>query len=511
MFTQNPVILGKFGESHRLWQGIPGIEITAKGNMYFCWYSGETGEDIGNYALLFRGTENAAPVLIGAAVPEEKHRCFDPCLWIDPLGRLWFSWARYPDDGVFAVLCDDPDAEKPQFGVEFFVAHNVMMNKPTVLSTGEWVFPAAVWKHGDYPAGLPRLAYAAVTADQGKTFSLRGGVDAPDRCFDEHMFLERSDGVLAVYVRNYPGISMALSYDRGSHWSDCFDSGIPAPNTRFFIRRLRSGRILLINHLPDGNGATSRTRLTVFLSEDDGRTWPYFLMLDERRNVSYPDAAEAPDGSLYIIYDRERGDCDSYEAARAQAREILLAHITEEDILNGTVRSPGSFLKKTVSRLGDYDGDSGPLYEDFRARVRADAAARYMKETEPEAILARLFLKERIPCCLRNRIDCGKIDLLCERFRQNPDAGILAEIIREIRLGSAETDEDSLFGSILKLTDPCPDDKLTGTALAEAAGVSRCYLSWLILHKTGMDADLFCDVRRNRINKSFHTDSTEKR
>ncbi len=43
------------------------------------------------------------------------------------------------------------------------------------------------------------------------------------------------------------------------------------------------------------------------LSEDDGATWKYSLMIDERDDVSYPDAKEADDGYIYITYDRERG------------------------------------------------------------------------------------------------------------------------------------------------------------------------------------------------------------
>ena len=28
-----------------------------------------------------------------AADYDKDHRCFDPCIWLDPLGRLWFVWA----------------------------------------------------------------------------------------------------------------------------------------------------------------------------------------------------------------------------------------------------------------------------------------------------------------------------------------------------------------------------------------------------------------------------------
>ena len=90
------------------------------------------------------------------------------------------------------------------------------------------------------------------------------------------------------------------------------------------------------------------------LSEDEGATWKGFLLLDGRSNVSYPDVKEADDGFLYIIYDRERGarysrdiDYSAYEKA------ILMAKVTEVDILAGELVTEGSKLRMTVTKLGE--------------------------------------------------------------------------------------------------------------------------------------------------------------
>ena len=56
--------------------------------------------------------------------------------------------------------------------------------------------------------------------------------------------------------------------------------------------------------------------------------------------ISYPDVALAPDGYLYIQYDRNR----------AEDGEILFARITEKDIIAGTIVSERSALRKLVSR-----------------------------------------------------------------------------------------------------------------------------------------------------------------
>ena len=77
--------------------------------------------------------------------------------------------------------------------------------------------------------------------------------------------------------------------------------------------------------------------------------------------VSYPDAHENEDGYIDIVYDRERGaQLKSINEAYLQAREILLARITEQDILQGSLCSERSYLKRVASKLGrlsEQDGD----------------------------------------------------------------------------------------------------------------------------------------------------------
>ena len=83
----------------------------------------------------------------------------------------------------------------------------------------------------------------------GKTFERIGGADVPKRSFDEHMVLELSDGVLAMYVRANYGIGVSYSYDRGRTWTKGIDSGLGGPCSRFFIRRFPTSQILTTSHI----------------------------------------------------------------------------------------------------------------------------------------------------------------------------------------------------------------------------------------------------------------------
>jgi predicted neuraminidase len=73
------------------------------------------------------------------------------------------------------------------------------------------------------------------------------------------------------------------------------------------------------------NNSTTRNKMSAFLSKDGGKTWPHKLVLDERENVSYPDADQTSDGTIHVVFDRER----------TGAKDILYCRFTENDILNG--------------------------------------------------------------------------------------------------------------------------------------------------------------------------------
>lgn len=90
--------LKKFGTNHRFWQGIPGLEKTKGGRLFACFYSGNRCEDRDNCCMLVKSDDDGKTWSepIAAAYRSKLFRCYDPCLWIDPLGRLWFIWALAP-------------------------------------------------------------------------------------------------------------------------------------------------------------------------------------------------------------------------------------------------------------------------------------------------------------------------------------------------------------------------------------------------------------------------------
>ncbi|MBI1355173.1 MAG: exo-alpha-sialidase [Acidobacteria bacterium] len=364
----------EYADQSRRWQGIPGVERAPGGRLWATWYSGGTGEGPLNYVVLTTSDDDGASWsrVRWVVDPTDPVRAFDPCLWTDPQGRLWLFWAQSAGlwdgrGGVWAMVSDDPDAAAPRWSEPRRIADGVMMNKPIVDSHGDWLLPISGWrfKPPSIEKGLEAMAYPEpakaaaafarplgdrggslvyASSDKGRTFEFRGQALVPEPQHDEHMLVERRDHSLWMLVRTAYGIGESVSTDGGASWSAGGPLGIEHPVTRFHIRRLASGRLLLVRHVPDPANPKSRTNLTAFLSDDDGRSWRGGLLLDGRPQVSYPDAAEGPDGTLYVIYDRERGG----------AKEILLARVREADILAQKVVSPGSELRILVNRaLGE--------------------------------------------------------------------------------------------------------------------------------------------------------------
>ncbi|NOZ21247.1 MAG: exo-alpha-sialidase [Planctomycetes bacterium] len=344
----------KHADDARIFQGIPGLERAPNGRLWATWYSGGRGEGPENFVtLVTSGDDGATWSSLKLAIdPPGDVRAFDPCLWCDPMGRLWFFWAQgysWWDGraGVWAIVTEDPGDEDPAWSAPRRLCSGIMMNKPTVLSTGEWLLPAAVWEiepnsreERRFDLGNEKRPNVVCSTDRGETWSLLGGPVLADRNCDEHMLVERRDGRLWMLVRTQYGVGESFSSDGGRTYSPGRRSETVThiPHARFFIRRLASGKLLLVKHEPcDGK---SRSHLMATLSDDDGETWEGGLLLDERGGVSYPDGVQAPDGRIYMIYDFDR----------TGAKEILMAVFTEEDVARGECVSDRARLRVLINR-----------------------------------------------------------------------------------------------------------------------------------------------------------------
>jgi predicted neuraminidase len=335
-----------------------GIARTPGGRLWAAWVGGEDGPKA--FFVVNRSDDDGAtwskPCLVidsqSANIPLPRSVIVGN-LWTAPDGRLWLFFDQTMNhydgrQGVWATICDNPDADKPAWSAPRRIWHGAVLNKPTVLANGEWLLPvefpafngSGPMRHVNTELEPLRGANVFASADQGQTWTRRGCLRFPNPDWDEHMFVELKDGRLWMLARTRDGVMQSFSADGGKTWDAPTFPTFKHPVARFHIRRLASGRILLVKHGETIDAHEGRSKLTAWLSEDEGQTWRGGLMLDDRKGISYPDGFQAPDGTLYISYDHNR----------STDGEILLARFTEDDILARQLTGPKSKLQLLISR-----------------------------------------------------------------------------------------------------------------------------------------------------------------
>jgi len=371
----------EWAKSTRGAQGVAGIERTLKGRLWATWFASKSPGGVENpfsHVVLATSTDDGRswvdPVLIVG--PNHFIRAYDPCLWIDPLGRMWLFWAATADMqdgrmGVWAIVTDKPESAKPSWSKPVRIGDGIMKNRPTVTRNGDWLLTLGLCRDNkrlpymrltdeaiapytramiSHELGEKRGSNVFRSTDQGKTFHFHGQARVPSTLVDEHMIVERRDGSLWMLVRTSYGIGESVSTDGGRTWSpgnEYMKGGVTVGDARFFIRRLQSGALLMVMH--DGRFTKTRSHMAAFVSDDDGATWQGGLMLDERARVTYPDGVQAPDGTLYVIYDFERGTMT--RDGHAGSGSIVMATFREEDVRAGRVVTDKARLKAVISRL----------------------------------------------------------------------------------------------------------------------------------------------------------------
>lgn len=332
-----------------------GIERTPSGRFWACWTAG--GDNPDSFMILINSNDSGETwskpkVVVDSQNPEfnEKRTVQNGNLWTDPSGSLWFFFDQSMMDfdgraGVWSSVCKNPDAENPIWSKPARIWHGTAKSKPVVLSGGEWVLPVSLlnrdiidkssgkYLNAYHELDSLRMAHMFISHNKGKTWLRQGGIRFPSASFDEHHIIELNDGTLWMTARTNNGIWESFSNDKGKKWTNP-QKYLEHTSSRHFIRRLKSGRILLVKHGELNEKTNNRSKLMAFISEDEGKTWKGGLILDARDNISYPDGIQAPDGRIYISYDHER----------SKLGEILMAKFNEEDILAGKLVSPASKL-----------------------------------------------------------------------------------------------------------------------------------------------------------------------
>ena len=266
----------------------------------------------------------------------------DPCPVIDRMtGRIYLVYDRYPegfemssagfglDSGTAWVTYSTDDGrtwsdpinitettKKPEWTE---IAHGPGRGIQT--RSGRLVIPCCC-----FDIGGQQWAFAVYSDDHGQTWQL-GSETGPQ--VSESQVVELADGSLLLNMRSYRERgcrAVAISKDGGETWSDPIDvpdlvEPICQASILCYDAEIDSAPVPLLFSNPASH---DRTRMTVKLSEDEGRTWPAAKLIYAGPSA-YSCLAVLPDGTIACLH--ECGENSPYE-------KIALAQFSIEQLAN---------------------------------------------------------------------------------------------------------------------------------------------------------------------------------
>lgn len=150
--------------------------------------------------------------------------------------------------------------------------------------------------------GEVEFTFTMFSDDHGATW--QRGRPMYENLTEEGMVAETDDHRVYMALRSLHGKrrrAYAWSEDGGSSWSRIqFEEGLPEPPAHASIIHVQGKRFLFVNPASDRD----RVRLTVRMSEDDCKTWPFAKTL-YAGSSAYSDLALAADGTVLCLFEAE--------------------------------------------------------------------------------------------------------------------------------------------------------------------------------------------------------------
>jgi len=168
-------------------------------------------------------------------------------------------------------------------------------HKPFTTKTGRIIIPL-------YSDGFS-FSLMAYTDDLGESWKFSTPLVGPGNI--QPAIAQTKSGELVAYMRDNGGapkrLHISRSIDDGATWSNVQDTDIPNPGAGADIVTLKNGNwVLIYNDIESG-----RYKLSVALSEDEGKTWGWHKRIEDGvapLQAHYPAIVQGKDGLLQISY-----------------------------------------------------------------------------------------------------------------------------------------------------------------------------------------------------------------
>lgn len=198
------------------------------------------------------------------------------------------AWAEYAPSYDDMIIEASKDLRKRSLGWMTRI-------KPIITTKGKILLPL-------YSDGL-NMSLVAISDDDGATW--QASLPIVGRGPIQPALAERKDGTIVAYMRDSGDEPARVHYsestDGGKTWTPTHKTDIP--NTASVeICVLKNGKwAFLGNDIDDG-----RHRMSLFLSDDEGKTWKWKVKLEDHPKgsggYSYPGLIQTADGLLRLTY-----------------------------------------------------------------------------------------------------------------------------------------------------------------------------------------------------------------
>ena len=285
----------------------------SNGDLYIAYYGGsaEYGDDTAVYGSRLKAGEIqwTEPEVI-ADTPDRGEG--NPVVWQAPDGRVWLFYVnRYGETWSNArVKCKISGDGARTWSDSFmlnFEEGTMVRGRPIVLSNGDYLLPMY------YESGEDREKTASSTCSyfmrynpKTKVWTETNRIKSPMGNLQPQV-VQLTDKYLIAYIRRGGDflptdrgyMLRSESRDGGYTFSDAVETKFPNPNSAVDFIKLRNGHLLLIYN----DSMNDRTPLTVAVSTDGDKTWPYRRDIAGGDNTfAYPYAIQTRDGKIHVVY-----------------------------------------------------------------------------------------------------------------------------------------------------------------------------------------------------------------
>ncbi len=236
----------------------------------------------------------------------------------------------------------------------------------------------------DYDKGR-HVTRPYVSSDEGKTWRKMRTLDIGGRGDHagaiEGTLEQLGDGRIWLLLRSYHGFFYeSSSADQGRTWSDPKPSRIRSVGAPGKLKRLASGRLVLLwNAIPNA-GFVRREEISLSLSDDDGATWspPQVIARNKGGRVAYSHVFEHQPGVLWIttMQGDLRVQLREEDFVRSWSRVVAFGDSTTAP--RGTLRVYADLLQRDLSGKANVNvavtnaGVGSNSTEDARKRMQKD-------------------------------------------------------------------------------------------------------------------------------------------